>query len=756
MTNAFVNARPVWSESDLESLNVSLFFVVPLTGKESEIRVTASSFYRIFLHGKFLAYGPSRDAHGHFRVDRIPLKGKGPLIIEVAGYCCNSFYAINQTSFCLYETFDEEGRSITASSADSKAYRNETRLRKVTRFSYQRAFSESYEFDPRYPLFLKTGDCPYEKVGLAELPMPTLERRIVHDLSFPRAMFRKVEEGIASIDPSLPVYQDRYQTTEYLKIFPKEEWEIDSNAVASKLAYRLSRVGETLCSGTFFTYALPASLTGFFELVLDVKEDALLYLVFDEVNVPSSSQPGMIGISFYRNTTHNCITYSLKKGHYRLLSFEPYTAHFARLVCLGGSLTVSSFKLARYENPDAHRIRYSFANKKIERVFASAVSTFAQNAVDLLTDCPSRERAGWLCDSFFSGQTEPLLTGFNLEEEAFLDAYAKCKKDDLPEGMIPMCYPADFPSKEYIPNWSLWYILELEQFQKRNGDVPLISKSRENIEGILSYFKKLENEDGMLENLQGWVFVEWSKANDPEFIVGVNAPSNMLYAAALIAASSLLGNPSLKEKGEALKLAIKKMFFRGDFFVDNAIRDESGVLHLTGNTSETCQYYALYFGIASLEKDPEFAHRMIQDFGEYRDDKTVYPSVYKSNLLMGIMMRLEWLNRLGRHEQVFAETIDYFDKMATLTGTLWEHDDVNASLNHCFASYVVHFLLEANFGLVYIDEAKKEIHIKESSLSDTGSVSIPLRSGGRLFLQGKDGKRTIRKPKEYSLVFERA
>ena len=260
----------------------------------------------------------------------------------------------------------------------------------------------------------------------------------------------------------------------------------------------------------------------------------------------------------------------------------------------------------------------------------------------------------------------------------------------------------------------------------------------------------------MLENLQGWVFVDWSKANDPEFIAGVNAPSNMLYAAALIAASSLLGDPSLKEKGEALKLAIKKMFFRGDFFVDNAIRDENGVLHLTGNTSETCQYYALYFGIASLEEDPEFAHRMIQDFGEYRDDKTVYPSVYKSNLLMGIMMRLEWLNRLGRHEQVFAETIDYFDKMATLTGTLWEHDDVNASLNHCFASYVVHFLLEANFGLLYIDEAKKEIHMKESSLSDTGSVSIPLRSGGRLFLQGKDGKRTIRKPKEYSLVFERA
>ena len=601
---------------------------------------------------------------------------------------------------------------------------------------------------------MKTGDCPYQKVSLCELPLPNLDRRIVHDLSFPRATFRKIEEGVASADASLPIYQDRYQTTEYLKIFPKDEWEIDANAVASQLAYRLAKVGDALRSGTFFTYALPSSLTGFFELVLDVQEDALLYLLFDEVNVPSPTQPGMVGISFYRNTTHNCITYSLKKGHYRLLSFEPYTAHFARLVCLGGVIKISSFRLVRYENPDAYRIRYSFENKKIERVFASAVSTFAQNAVDLLTDCPSRERAGWLCDSFFSGQVEPLLTGFNLEEEAFLDAYAKCKKDDLPEGMIPMCYPADFPSKEYIPNWTLWYILELEQFKKRNGDVPLIAESRKNIEGILSYFKKLENNDGMLENLQGWVFVEWSKANDPEFIAGVNAPSNMLYAAALIAASSLLGDPSLKAKGEALKAAIKKMFFRGDFFVDNAIRDEAGHLQLTDNMSETCQYYALYFGVASLEDDPAFAKRMIEVFGEFRDDKNVYPTVYKSNLLMGIMMRLEWLNRLGMHQKVFDETIDYFDKMATLTGTLWEHDDVNASLNHCFASYVVHFLLEANFGLLYIDEANKEIHLKGSSLCETGSVSIPLRSGGRLYLQGKDGKRIIRKPKDYSIVLE--
>jgi alpha-L-rhamnosidase len=30
---------------------------------------------------------------------------------------------------------------------------------------------------------------------------------------------------------------------------------------------------------------------------------------------------------------------------------------------------------------------------------------------------------------------------------------------------------------------------------------------------LLDYFKKFRNEDGLLEKLDGWVFVEWSDAN---------------------------------------------------------------------------------------------------------------------------------------------------------------------------------------------------------------------------------------------------
>jgi len=41
----------------------------------------------------------------------------------------------------------------------------------------------------------------------------------------------------------------------------------------------------------------------------------------------------------------------------------------------------------------------------------AAVETFRQNVLDVYMDCPSRERGGWLCDSFFTSRIEKLLTG---------------------------------------------------------------------------------------------------------------------------------------------------------------------------------------------------------------------------------------------------------------------------------------------------------------------------------------------------------
>jgi alpha-L-rhamnosidase len=88
----------------------------------------------------------------------------------------------------------------------------------------------------------------------------------------------------------------------------------------------------------------------------------------------------------------------------------------------------------------------------LDKIAHAAWSTLRQNAADLLVDCPSRERAGWLFDSFFSARVAQLLSGSTAFEESFLENYLLCPDPlpHIPAGMFPMCYPDPTPATGHI------------------------------------------------------------------------------------------------------------------------------------------------------------------------------------------------------------------------------------------------------------------------------------------------------------------
>ena len=186
-----------------------------------------------------------------------------------------------------------------------------------------------------------------------------------------------------------------------------------------------------------------------------------------------------------------------------------------------------------------------------------------------------------------------------------------------------MCYPADFEKQEFIPNWAMWYVLQLKDYFLRTGDKELVALSKKNIDGLIKYFSRFENEDGLLENLENWVFVEWSKAN--EFTFGVNYPTNMLYAKMLDCIAELYGDTALKDKAENIREVIREQSFSGEFFIDNAVRI-NGKLESTINTTETCQYYAFYFEVATRKTHGKLFDLLVEKFGPTRDSKKVYPT----------------------------------------------------------------------------------------------------------------------------------
>ena len=94
---------------------------------------------------------------------------------------------------------------------------------------------------------------------------------------------------------------------------------------------------------------------------------------------------------------------------------------------------------------------------------------------------------------------------------------------------------------------------------------------------LIQYFEPYRNEFGLLERLDKWVFVEWSKAND--YVQDVNYPTNMLYARMLEAAGRLYHRPSLLSNAEMIRKVIREQSYKNGFFCDHAIR-KNGVLEV--------------------------------------------------------------------------------------------------------------------------------------------------------------------------------
>lgn len=733
-------AKPIWEIDKEKEKNYMVGFYTKFSytsvnkNQEVKLSITGSTIYRIFLNGKFYGHGPARAAHGYYRVDVINLKEvdlqeENSLVIEVAGYNINSFYTLDQPSFLQAEV-SCGSQILTATNEHGKfsARRLCEFRQKVQRYSFQRPFIEAYQLREGYQAWRTLGILEEEKVELQEVEeKKLLERHVGYSTYERKDTSECIAYGKFQVKNDLPVWEDRAlnEISPMLKGFPERELELCVSKTMDQLQttelrkqVETEKKKEVVKEQEFLLFDLFVNRTGFLGGRIFCDEDSKIAFVFDEVLINEDVQ-------YNRMCCVNVIAMELEKGEYEIETFQPYTMRYVKLMVLKGSVKLEGLYLRELKNPDARRAEFSCSDKGIEQIFEAGIETFEQNAVDIYMDCPSRERAGWLCDSFFTARVEHILTGATLVEDNFIENYNLPEKFmDLPEGMIPMCYPADHKDGGFIPNWAMWFILELKEYKKRNEDNTLVTQLEARVEGILTYLAQFENEYGLLEDLENWVFVEWSKAND--LTAGVNYPSNMLYAEALLTAGYLYQREDFRKKGEQLKETIRKMSFTGEFFADQALR-EDGKLILVDEITEVCQYYAFVFQIATKERYPKLYETLITKFGPFRDVTTTYPRIHKANAFIGNYLRIEILSQYGLADQMIKETKEFFSYMAERTGTLWENTGAYASCNHGFASHIIFCYYRDLLGIRQIDQKAKKISIRRVDVDlsyCTGKVPV--------------------------------
>ncbi|MDF2513237.1 MAG: hypothetical protein K0S04_3103 [Herbinix sp.] len=730
--NFFLTAKPVWPNISHTEMNYVVGFHALINTKElapTYLNIAAATLYRICVNGEFVGYGPARAAKNHFRVDSINLTDKlsaecNIVTIEVVVYNTQTSYIMEQEPFLLAEIVSNNCVLASTNGEGSlfNAHRLTERVQQTPRYSLQRGFVEYYRLAESNNSWKTNSNCTIEM-----LPLNVLKDKLLLDRSLdypdyqlltPTTLLKKAE-----------ILVDKEKDSSWRPMFTRmvgkitkgfEDPDVVVNPVEllnKTVPIKTIELNEPfnrhspyeIQSNTSLLLEFKKNFSGFIGATVEVEEDTNLYFVFDEALIDGD-------VDLKRAQVNTVIGYDLKKGQYKIESLEVYTFKFLKLINFTGKCLIHELYLREYTNPDTHAAAFECSQKEINELFQAGIETYRQNSVDLFTDCPSRERGGYLCDSYFTAKAANMISGNTKVEDNFLENYLLAESfDRLPNGMIPMCYPADIkvnyrdfssPYGMYIPNWSLWFIIQLKEYAKRNPSSPLIPRLKAKVLGIIGFFEAYLNEDGLLENLPGWVFIEWSKAND--YVEGVNYPSNMLYAASLEIVGTMYKMDSYLEQSNRIKETIRRQSFDGEFFIDNAIRVE-GSLEATKNKTEVCQYYAFFFGIATESTYEKLWSTLIHDFGPIRKKTASYPEVGYANAFIGNFLRLDLLSNAGLINQWLQESTQYFGHMVDLTGTLWEHDDIAASCNHGFGSYVVYWIYKNILGVEQIDRESKKV-----------------------------------------------
>ncbi len=736
----FKMAQPVWAKEYLDEKNIMLEFTATMdfSGDYSKIRIAADALYRLIVNGKIIGHGPQRAGKGFWRTDEIDLthkllKGeKNEIKIQVLTYGLVSFEYVLQPAFLLAEVeMDEKVILKTGVQGDFEAKRILSKVQKTERYSFQRPCIEVWKLPltygdalelvqveniktmPRTAPYPELNIKPFDRLlarGKMSIPEDTQDNSATHRTSaIENFKFDQIEAGIT--------YRDKVAQMETVEINHTDEDAVGMNF--------------NLKATEFVNLKLPYENTGFLRFSADCKEDSVIYFIYDEILCDDDVVPK----NHYAGTT-NVYPFYLKAGAYDFTSIDPKSLHFLKVLCVKGEVNLKDISLMEYINSKSRIASFTSDDEALNRIYDAAVHTFEQNSVDIFMDCPSRERAGWLCDSFFTGRTEKDITGASDVERGFLENFFYATDfGKLPKGMFPMCYPSDilFPDCDiekyaYIPNWAMFLVVELEEYVKRSGDARIIELARPRFYELEEYFKQFINEDGLLEKLRSWVFLEHSQAN--VWVQDVNFPSNMMYYAMLKAMSRMYNDEALSIKADKIKEAVKRLSFNGKFFRDHQLYDENGKKYVPEDITEVCQYYAFFSGVATKEEYPELLQIIANDFGAGHKCEKTHPGVYPANAFIGNYLRMEVLSSNGFRKQIISEIKDYFDYMAKRTGTLWEADTTRSSCNHGFASHVIRFIFRDCLGINEIDEINKKIYLNSDyTAPKNAKAMIPLKNG---------------------------
>ena len=190
------------------------------------------------------------------------------------------------------------------------------------------------------------------------------------------------------------------------------------------------------------------------------------------------------------------------------VTFSPFWFRCFRFIHIKteGDVSIKLEKFLEVNYPMVVKDTFDFGSKEDNLLFETSVRTLRRCMHETYEDCPFYEQLQYTMDTSLQMLFNYQLTNDDALARNAIEAFANSQ---FSNGFMPSRYPS--VSDQHIPSFQLYFIFMVYQHYIRFGDINLVKKYIGAIDGVISWFKELINEDGILGQSNYWNFIDWAK-----------------------------------------------------------------------------------------------------------------------------------------------------------------------------------------------------------------------------------------------------
>ena len=256
------------------------------------------------------------------------------------------------------------------------------------------------------------------------------------------------------------------------------------------------------------------------------------------------------------------------------------------------------------------------SDKELEKVWEISRRTLQMCMHETYEDCPYYEQMQYIADTRLQMLFTYSLGGdMRLGKRAIDDYHASL----MPDGMIQSRYPVQAP--QAIPTFAFHWIFMLEDIFWEMGDMSVARRYRPTVDAILDWHERYLNEDGLLDNMPYWLFLDWvpewmPKHGKPNAAkVGPSTAHNMVYICGLQTAARLNRRTGREDAAREYEAQAEKLM---QVLEEKCWNAEAG-LYMEGpgfeEYSQHSQVFAVLTGMAVGERAKSLMTKALEQEG---------------------------------------------------------------------------------------------------------------------------------------------